>query len=76
MPDAQSLPTAPLANLHSGWKTVVAIICFAAIGVLPALAIAHPALVVPLAAAPLGLIIMMRIPVWLVLGFVAFTFFR
>ncbi|MEZ5801593.1 MAG: hypothetical protein R3D29_15410, partial [Nitratireductor sp.] len=47
-----------------------------AIGVLPAMAIAHPALVVPLAAAPLGLIIMMRIPVWLVLGFVAFTFFR
>ncbi len=62
--------------MHGGWKTLIAIFCFAAIGVLPVLAIAHPALVVPLAAAPLGLIIMMRIPVWLVLGFVAFTFFR
>ncbi|WP_133122841.1 O-antigen ligase family protein [Zhengella mangrovi] len=46
------------------------------VSVLPTLAISHPALVLPLAAAPLGLIIMMRIPVWLVLGFVAFTFFR
>ena len=46
------------------------------VSVLPTLAMAHPALVIPLAAAPLGLIIMMRIPVWLVLGFVSFTFFR
>lgn len=46
------------------------------VSVLPTLAISHPALVLPLAAAPLGLIVMMRIPVWLVLGFVSFTFFR
>lgn len=51
-------------------------VCFCVVAVLPVFAIAHPALVIPLAAAPLGVILMMRIPVWLVLGFVAFTFFR
>ncbi|HMQ57843.1 MAG TPA: O-antigen ligase family protein [Rhizobiaceae bacterium] len=49
---------------------------FSFVSVLPTLALSHPALVLPLAAAPLGLIVMMRIPVWLVLGFVSFTFFR
>lgn len=57
-------------------KGIAAAICFSIIAVLPVLVVAHPALVIPLAAAPLGVIIMMRIPVWLVLGFVAFTFFR
>lgn len=76
MPEAARRLSAIPPNLHAGWKTIAAITCFAVIGMLPVLAIAHPALVVPLAAAPLGLIIMMRIPVWLVLGFVAFTFFR
>ena len=57
-------------------KIVAVGLAMAIVSVLPTLAISHPALVMPLAAAPLGLIIMMRIPVWLVLGFVSFTFFR
>lgn len=57
-------------------RSAFVVVCFGAIAVLPVFAIAHPALVIPLAAAPLGVILMMRIPVWLVLGFVAFSFFR
>ncbi|MFP1633362.1 O-antigen ligase family protein [Zhengella sp. ZM62] len=57
-------------------KVLAVGLAMAFVSVLPTLAISHPALVLPLAAAPLGLIVMMRIPVWLVLGFVSFTFFR
>ncbi len=64
------------SNRNNAIRAAAAAICFSFIAVLPVLAFAHPVLLLPLAAAPLGVMIMMRIPVWLVLGFVAFTFFR
>jgi putative inorganic carbon (hco3(-)) transporter len=47
-----------------------------ALCVLPVLAMAHPALVLPLTILPLAILFVFRIPIWLCLGFVAFSFFR
>ena len=73
-----ALDRLPRLSLPEGMtaKGLAVALAFAFVSVLPVLAMSHPALVLPLAAAPLGLILIMRIPVWLVLGFVSFTFFR
>lgn len=49
---------------------------FSVLAVAPVLVISNPALALPLAMAPLGLMFIMRIPIWLCLGFVMFSFFR
>ena len=43
---------------------------------MPVLVIAHPVLVLPLTILPLAILFVFRIPIWLCLGFVAFSFFR
>lgn len=57
-------------------KAVAMSLAASALAVLPVLAMAHPALVLPLAISPLAVLFVFRIPIWLCLGFVAFSFFR
>ena len=57
-------------------KAVAIGLAASALAVLPVLAVAQPVLVLPLTVLPLAILLVFRIPIWLCLGFVAFSFFR
>lgn len=66
---------ADVAHASRG-KAVAIGIAASAFAVLPVFVIAHPVLVLPLTIIPMALLFIFRIPIWLCLGFVAFSFFR
>lgn len=57
-------------------KAIAIGIAASSLAVLPVLVMAHPVLVLPLTILPLAILFVFRIPIWLCLGFVAFSFFR
>ncbi len=70
----------PLVAALSGGKgrsgSALLAIGASALAVAPVLAIAHPVLVLPLTLVPIGLMLLVLVPIWLCLGFVVFSFFR
>lgn len=76
MPPAPD-PLAPLLTGEAGHRgAVVVALGFTLIAAAPILVVAHPVMALPVALTPLALMTVVRIPIWLVLGFVAFSFFR
>ena len=79
MPEFASAPIAISArHLATPEKSKSLLIALAAsaLAVLPIFALAQPALLVPLGLLPVVIFFVFRIPIWLCLGFVAFSFFR
>jgi putative inorganic carbon (hco3(-)) transporter len=67
--------TRHLSNAGKSKSFVIALTA-SLLAVLPIFAIAQPALLVPLGLLPVVILFVFRIPIWLCLGFVAFSFFR
>lgn len=70
-------PLAPYVTGEAGRRGAALVaLGFTLVAAAPILAIAHPAMALPVAITPIALIFAARFPIWLALGFVAFSFFR
>lgn len=70
-------PLAPLLTGEAGARGAILVaLGFSLVAATPILVVAHPVMALPVALTPLALMAVVRIPIWLVLGFVAFSFFR